>query len=149
MLLIGYGNPGRGDDGLGPALVERLRTLDLPGLALDSDYQLTPEMAADLVAHDRVVFADATLEPLSQPRLMRIAPRSPARFTSHGLDPAEVFYLAQNLFAAESEVFVLAIPGTDFGRFHEGLSERACMQLELATELVRNMLDAQNPTALA
>jgi hydrogenase maturation protease len=141
MLLIGYGNPGRGDDGLGPLLVERLRALALPGLALDADYQLTPEMAADLVGHSCVVFADASLEPLPAPRLSPVKPRIPASFSSHGLQPGEVLYLAQRLFQAHPEAFVLAMPGQAFGQFHEGLSARAEQQLQLAVEQIRALLE--------
>jgi len=59
VLVIGYGNPGRRDDGLGPALAERLQELRLPGVDVDADYQLTVEDAAAAAEHDVVVFADA------------------------------------------------------------------------------------------
>ncbi|MEO5343489.1 MAG: hydrogenase maturation protease [Gammaproteobacteria bacterium SHHR-1] len=145
MLLIGYGNPGRGDDGLGPALVERLKAMDLPGLSLDADYQLTPEMAADLAAHAQVVFADASREPLPRPKLSPLQPRPPASFSSHGLQPAEVLYLAQRLFGASTQAFVLAIPGREFDVFREGLSAPARHQLQLAVERVLRMLSEPEP----
>ena len=37
MLLIGYGNAGRGDDGLGPAFAERIEAAGLPGVDVDID----------------------------------------------------------------------------------------------------------------
>ena len=40
ILVIGYGNPGRRDDGLGPALAARLEALALPGVTVESDFQL-------------------------------------------------------------------------------------------------------------
>ena len=46
ILVIGYGNPGRCDDGLGPALVARLESLRIPGLSVEVDYQLSIEHAA-------------------------------------------------------------------------------------------------------
>ena len=45
MLLIGYGNPGRRDDGLGPALAGAIAAADLPGVEVESGYQLLPEDA--------------------------------------------------------------------------------------------------------
>jgi len=48
ILVYGYGNPGRGDDGLGPALVEALELLGATGLDCESDYQLAIEDAACL-----------------------------------------------------------------------------------------------------
>lgn len=40
ILLIGYGNPGRGDDGLGPALAAAIEAMELPGVTVEADYQL-------------------------------------------------------------------------------------------------------------
>ena len=48
-LVIGYGNPGRLDDGLGPALAEAVEKLDLPGLiTLDKLADHFPAVAAKL-----------------------------------------------------------------------------------------------------
>ena len=41
VLLLCYGNPGRLDDGLGPAFGEVLERESLPGVTVDLDYQLT------------------------------------------------------------------------------------------------------------
>ena len=38
-LILGWGNPGRVDDGLGPAFIEALAKLAPPGIVLDSDLQ--------------------------------------------------------------------------------------------------------------
>ena len=43
ILFYGYGNPGRGDDGLGPALVAALESLISTGLDCESAYQLSVE----------------------------------------------------------------------------------------------------------
>jgi len=61
ILVIGYGNLGRLDDGLGPAFAERVQALDLSGVTVESNYQLNIE-DADLIAQfDVVVFADASV----------------------------------------------------------------------------------------
>ena len=59
VLLIGYGNPGRLDDGLGPALAAKIEKLNIDNVDSDSDYQLTVEDAVDIHSHDIVIFADA------------------------------------------------------------------------------------------
>ncbi|TYC60955.1 Ni/Fe hydrogenase, partial [Marinobacter sp. BW6] len=56
MFLIGYGNPGRGDDGLGPAFSEGMAARSLPGLEVDTDYQLVAEHALAISGHDVVIF---------------------------------------------------------------------------------------------
>ena len=59
VLVLGYGNPGRRDDGLGPRLAEELSRMGLPGVDVDSAYQLQAEDAAAVADHDVVVFVDA------------------------------------------------------------------------------------------
>ena len=49
-LLIGYGNPGRGDDGLGPAFARRIAARGLPGVTVEIDYQLTVDHALMIAA---------------------------------------------------------------------------------------------------
>jgi len=64
LLVFGWGNPSRGDDALGPLLVEQLA-----GWAQKSsgrmecltDFQLQVEHALDLVGRERVLFVDAAL----------------------------------------------------------------------------------------
>ena len=49
ILLLGYGNPGRCDDGLGPAFAARIEARGLPGLDVFTDYQLTVDHALQIV----------------------------------------------------------------------------------------------------
>ena len=66
ILLIGYGNPGRLDDGLGPALAERIQGGGETGrsgaIVVESNYQLNVEDAAQIAEYDMVVFADASTD---------------------------------------------------------------------------------------
>ena len=73
FVVIGYGSPLRGDDGVGPAVVEALRNLGDSGdfgcgaglvggrasVRLKVAHQLLPELAEDVAASDGVVFVDA------------------------------------------------------------------------------------------
>jgi Ni,Fe-hydrogenase maturation factor len=65
-LIIGYGNPSRGDDALGPALLEDIARL-LPqhpewgAIELLTDFQLQIEFVLDLAGRQRIIFADATV----------------------------------------------------------------------------------------
>ena len=38
ILIVGYGNPGRQDDGLGAGFVEAVEQKHLEGVTVDSDY---------------------------------------------------------------------------------------------------------------
>ena len=44
ILVIGYGNPGRLDDGLGPAFAERIQAMELPSVTVESNTSLTLRM---------------------------------------------------------------------------------------------------------
>jgi hydrogenase maturation protease len=130
-LVIGIGNPGRGDDGLGPALVELLEAARLDGVALDSNYQLNVEDALACSEHDTVIFVDAS-ETCEAP--FAFAELEPAReivFTTHELSPAAVLALSEELYGKRPLASTLAIRGYvwDIG---EGLSPRAEINLSAA-----------------
>lgn len=150
ILIVGYGNPGRQDDGLGPALAEALERRALPGVAVDSDYQLTVEHAEMAARHRVVVFADATVEGDEPFTWSRLEPgEAGVRFTSHHLAPADVLALARDLFGAEPDAYLLAIRGTRFGRLESGLSPGARAALNAAVRFLTTHcpeLRAQSPT---
>jgi len=137
ILIIGYGNPGRQDDGLGPALAEAMEALGLARVSVDSDYHLTVEHAEMASRHDVVVFADATVEGGAPYAWSRVEPGEPGiHFTSHHLGPADVLALARDLFSGSPAGYVLAIRGRDFGEFDAGLSAEARVALEDAVEFL-------------
>jgi hydrogenase maturation protease len=142
VLLIGYGNPGRLDDGLGPALAEAVGALGLPGVAVDADYQLTVEHAHAVAQHDVVVFADAAVsgkEPFSFSRLKPAETAGPG-FTSHGVEPDEVLGLARDLFASRTRGYMLGIRGYRFSEFGERLSEKAQTNLAEAVRFIAGIV---------
>jgi hydrogenase maturation protease len=137
-LVLGWGNPGRKDDGLGPAFIEAVSRLDLPDLVLDSDYQLTMEDSADAARHRRVLFVDADRrgpEPFWMRRLQ--ASRDGSSFSTHSVAPAAVLALCRDLFDAEPEAWLLGIRGYEFDEFGEGLSAKAGANLARAVEFLR------------
>ncbi|MBN9671864.1 hydrogenase maturation protease [Roseibium aggregatum] len=132
MLLIGYGNPGRGDDGLGPAFSERLAGRSLPGLEVDTDYQLVAEHALAVAGHDVVVFADAEIGGAGAYSFREISTGRPEVLGSHSLVPETVLCLAETLYGAQPRAFVLGISGYDYGEVKEGLSTQAAANLDEA-----------------
>ena len=134
ILVIGYGNPARGDDGLGPALAERLEAMGIPGLTVESDYQLSIEHAAMAAEHDIVVFADADGE-AGEPFTFRPVEEEPlGRFTSHSVAPGEILHIARSCFGASPAGYLLGMRGELFEPFTEGLSPSAREGLEAALE---------------
>lgn len=143
-LLIGYGNPGRLDDGLGPAFADAVQTLSIPGLTVDSDYQLTVEDAVELASHDLVVFADADVSGPEPFYVKRLLPEdSPALgFSSHSVGPKALLSLAKELFACSPECYLIGIRGYEFDEFGERISERAQRNLkEAVLHFSRSLLE--------
>ena len=59
LLVIGYGNTLRRDDGVGPHVAEAIAALALPGVEALVCPLLTPELAEAIARARRVVFVDA------------------------------------------------------------------------------------------
>lgn len=90
LLVLGWGNPSRGDDALGPMLVDALAAYAgraLPAGSVDclSDYQLQIEHALDLVGRDRVLFVDAAVGLDAAYEVRSVQPQRERRFSSHTL----------------------------------------------------------------
>jgi hydrogenase maturation protease len=136
-LILGWGNPGRGDDGLGPAFVQAMSESGLAGVVTDSDYQLQVEDAAEIARFDRVLFVDADCsgaEPFWLERLQ--AESASLAFSTHSVSPAAVLALARDLFDAEPEAWILGIRGYEFDEFEERLSNGAQRNLDAAVSAV-------------
>lgn len=110
-LVIGIGNPLRGDDAVGPLLAARVGGRGV--------HQLTPELAADLAPLKRVLFIDAWLAPAGAvPRLDPLQPGIAAaagESSSHRLDPAQLLALSRALYGEAPPGWWLRIPAHDFG----------------------------------
>jgi hydrogenase maturation protease len=141
VLLIGFGNPGRLDDGLGPALAAALELLELPGVTIDSDYQLTVEDATAMQDIDVVLFCDAAVCGSEPFYVAEVTARTrEVGFSTHSIDPQGVLALARDLFGAAPKAYVIGIRGYDFNEFGERLSERAQANLQAAQEFLVDVL---------
>lgn len=147
ILILGYGNPGRRDDGLGPALVERIERRDLPNVTAESDYQLTVENGEQAAHYDIVVFVDASVSGDEPCFLRPVQPADDARtsFSTHSASPEGVLALARSLFSSDVRGYALGIRGYEFNEFGEGLSDRARQNLSAAERLLLEVLQSRRP----
>jgi hydrogenase maturation protease len=132
-LIIGIGNPSRGDDALGPMLIERLESLQLPDLELLTDFQLQVEFALDLQGRQQVIFVDASLNAAPPFQFLPVTAAEDNSYSSHALSPGAVLHAYQKLFGAPPPAFVLAIRGEAF-ELGEGLSKAATAHLDTALD---------------
>jgi hydrogenase maturation protease len=105
-LVIGIGNPLRGDDGVGALLAEPVGGRNVQ--------QLTPELAAELAELEAVVFIDAWLAPVgAAPQLTVITPAAGAA-ESHRLEPAQLLAISQALYGRSPQAHLLRVPAYGF-----------------------------------
>jgi hydrogenase maturation protease len=141
VLILGYGNPGRQDDGLGPAIAEAVEEWALPNVTADAAYQLNIEDATSLAEHDVVVFVDASVDAPEPYSLKRIEAAAEVTFTSHSVSPESVLALCEDHFNATPETYVLAVRGYAF-ELEEGLTPRACENMASALTCVQSLIRA-------
>jgi len=114
-IIIGIGNSGRQDDGLGWAFLEKIEQ-EMPNLYdFEYRYQLQIE-DAELISHyDSVLFVDADLN--IHPQGFSIQPllsRATNSYTSHELSPGTVLDLCKKVYRKSPDCYLLAISGNSF-----------------------------------
>jgi hydrogenase maturation protease len=119
LLIIGYGNPLRGDDGFGwqaaSQLLDRIADPEIEVMALQ---QLTPELMEPISRAGRAVFIDAAAS--GEPGVLqerRLAPDSDFDshdFTHHST-PGGLLAGALSLFGRAPEATLYSVSGEDFG----------------------------------
>ena len=139
ILVIGYGNPGRQDDGLGPAVAAVIDAMGFPNVSTIENYQLALEDAIEIADQDIVWFVDATREGDSPCAIGRLLPDLDIAFTSHLLKPQSLLAIAEQQFGRSVEAYLLSIRGYRFD-FVEGMSEQARNNLGLAVALMRRRI---------
>lgn len=147
VLVIAVGNRSRGDDALGPLLLDRLAgwladaccPADAGRFELLEDYQLQPEHALDLKGRELVLFLDAgtgTCEPVS---LRRVRSRPSIAFTTHAMDPEQVLDVCERVLGPPvPPAWALCMKGDSFG-LGEGPRAAALENLEAAWALLRTL----------
>ncbi len=146
VLVIGYGNPGRCDDGLGPAFAHRIQLIDLPHVTVESNYQLNVEDAAEIAKHDLVIFVDASVNCPRPFEFRHVLPRQELDFSSHSVSPEALLAMVCDVFHRHVNGFMLAIRGHTFDEYSETLSQIALDNLEAAVRFFESASD--NPELL-
>ena len=142
LVVLGWGNESRGDDGLGPALLRRIEALGLAHVTAIEDFQLQLEHAMDLDGADLALFVDASVAAPAPFAFTETGPREGLTHTSHAMAPEAVLDVhARVLGRRPPPAFVLAIRGEAF-ELGTGLGEAAAERLEAAWDFVRPLIEA-------
>jgi len=136
LLLFGYGNPGRGDDALGPELIGRIAKLHLADVECQNDMQLQVEHVTDLNGCDQVLFIDADMSCAEPFDFSKIGAAKDDSYTSHAMNPAALLHAYRQVYGKDAApAFLLRIRGYDF-ELGDPLSDKATANLEAATKLI-------------
>ncbi len=139
VFILGYGNPGRADDGIGPEAAERIDALGLPFVTADAAFQLNIEDAEAISGYDVAIFVDASVSAPEPFSFERLYPADEVTFTSHSVSPGSIMKLCADHFGPAPQAWVMAIRGYSF-EFEEGLTEGAQANLEAALAFLSDFL---------
>lgn len=121
VVVFAVGNPSRGDDAVGPLLLDRLAGwIAAEGRAAEfelvGDFQLQVEHALDLNGRRLALFIDAGVNTPAPFCFRELSPDSPVlTHTSHALSPEAVLAVHRRVEGREPPpAFVLAVRGEDF-----------------------------------
>lgn len=146
IVVLGIGNPSRGDDGVGWCVAQRLaQRVDTDRVMTGAVEELTPEWAEPLSQARMAIFVNAAAtEPAGGVTIRDLAPTGPGTSVSHSLDPSQLLALAHHLHAHCPRAWLFTISGDDFSR-KDHLSEDA----EAACQEVVSTIDDMIIRALA
>jgi len=103
ILVIGYGNTLRGDDGVGPRVAEAIEELQLPRVRTLVCQQLSPEHAYQISRADLVVFVDAAVDAPKEVQWRPLEPNESSQLMAHAVDPRTMLALARDVFGHAPE----------------------------------------------
>jgi hydrogenase maturation protease len=125
ILIIGYGNTLRGDDGAGQKIAEMVSEWGLDGVRSLPVHQLTPELADPISTAKLAIFVDAYPDADSQGfqvrRLESDPPPAPLEKGgasggnfSHNCDPRSLLQMAKFLYGSAPPAWWLLVPAVNF-----------------------------------
>ena len=119
LYIVGFGNPQRRDDGIGPYVVRQLKSALKPYdyIGFLSVRHPEPSIFAELQGADRILFVDATIKALANGwQLNRIQPEPGLLpYTTHHFTPMVILGIIRMLCGHSPPTWLLTVEGCDFG----------------------------------
>ncbi len=143
LLIIGYGNTLRRDDGVGPRVAEAVAALGLPGVRTLACPLLTPELAEPVSQARTVIFVDAAVDAPREVQLRKLAPAESSQVITHAASPATLLALARDVFGHAPDAWWLTIPVEDLG-IGDMFSPLAQRGFETALEAIKRRAEQRS-----
>jgi hydrogenase maturation protease len=145
ILVIGYGNPLRQDDGVGQRVAQTVARWQVPNVHAIALHQLTPDLAEQMAEADLVIFVDAEVRSHgSDVQLHPIALAETGTLINHTCDPSTLLAITQALYQTHPRAWSVLIPGTAF-EFGHPLSPMAENGIETALEIIDQLIRSERP----
>lgn len=144
-LVLGIGNYGRQDDGLGWEFIDMFIKNKPKNFCCEYRFQLQIEDAELLGKYDTVIFIDATKKPYEKGFDWSVCKSSQKySFSTHALNPETILYLSENLYKHMPKAFILAIQGYEW-ELKNGLTKKAKVNLDKAYKNFTERVFYSNP----
>jgi hydrogenase maturation protease len=147
-MIIGYGNPLRGDDAVGYHAARMLSdVVSQKEIVIRTCHQLTPELAPEISTFEKVIFIDASVGEnagtlkVSQLNHSDISERT----ISHHFDPESVLTCSHILYGRVPEAYLVTITANSFG-YLEDLSAPVKLRLPELTQAVLRIIGQEART---
>ena len=139
ILVIGYGNSLRSDDGVGQLVAMAVEKWHLPKVKSLYLHQLVPELAEKIAEFETVIFIDASLE-TKQVKLTRLKNLQTNGNWTHHLTPESLIYLTEFLYKKKPQTWSIDIPisNLDFG---DKISNFAEEGKQKALAIIQNLIE--------
>lgn len=138
ILIIGYGNTLRGDDGVGPRVAEAVEKLQLPNVRTLICQQLSPEHADPISRAETVIFVDAAVDAPQEIQLRPLEPGEKTQLMAHAADPRTMLALARDVFGHAPRAWWLTIPAVNL-EFSEEFSPEAQHGCDEAVKKIQSL----------
>lgn len=147
ILVQAIGNPLRGDDALGPLLVEAWKGME--GVDVEWVFQLHIEDSEKWSRYSRVIIIDAHANQNESVfwSELKLTEREVFHPGSHQMEPEMVLGLCSRLFSHQPRVFVMSLKGDDFS-MKQGLSENGSKSLQCANQALKVEIEKLKRTPL-
>lgn len=144
ILIYGYGNPSRQDDGIGPLFAEKIKNWAIKKniqsiIYTDSNYQLNIEDSYEIIKYNLVIFVDTSFNLKKPYNFKKILPKNLNTFTTHKILPEHVLFLTNDLYKKNVKVFLLTIKGYK-SELQEGLTLKAKKNFIKALNFIKEKL---------
>ena len=140
ILLIGYGNSTRMDDGVGWYIADRIEEKLNNLVEVMKADQLAVEMVDDIKDRDLVIFVDAHVSEVDDwIRSEEVKPDPKPGLITHIIKPSNLLAFCENLYHKHPKAYLYSIKGVYFD-FGEELSEQTQKSADEAIQKIIHLV---------